>query len=184
MSFLLPDLDGDTTPFWEATARHELVVQRCDGCHRLRFPPRPMCPWCQSFESSWSVMSGRATIWSFVVPHPPLLPAYAELAPYNVIVVALDEDPTIRMVGNLVAAPDAAINSVDPATIEIGAPVEVVFEEADGAPPRWVRGGFFDLPDPSAHRTRSTLPVAAEEDGTAAGGAAGGFPTCVVDDAA
>jgi len=139
-AFLLPELDGDTTPFWEATARHELAVQRCNRCRRLRFPPRPVCPWCNSFESSWPVMSGRGTIWSFVVPHPPLLPAYADLAPYNVIVVTLDEDPTIRMLGNLVPAPDAPINSVDAATIEIGAAVQVVFQEADEGVvfPRWI----------------------------------------------
>lgn len=138
---LLPEIDGETAPFWEAAQRGELVVQRCDGCGRLRFPPRPACPWCQSFESSWAVMSGNATVWSYVVPHPPLLPAYAELAPYNVVVVALEEDPTIRMVGNLVAAADAPINSVDPATIEIGAPVRVVFQQVadDVALPRWVR---------------------------------------------
>jgi uncharacterized OB-fold protein len=138
---LLPEIDGETAPFWEAASRHELVVQRCDNCHRLRFPPRPACPWCQSFDSTWSPVSGRATVWSFVVPHPPLLPAYAELAPYNVVVVTLEEDPTIRMVGNVVADADAPINSVDPATIEIGTPVRVVFQQVadDVALPRWVR---------------------------------------------
>ena len=65
-------------------------------------------------------MSGRATVWSYVVTHPPLLPAYTDLAPYVVVVVALDEDPTLRMVGNVVAAEGAAINSVDPATVRIG----------------------------------------------------------------
>ena len=85
-------------------------------------------------------MSGRATVWSFVVTHPPLLPAYAELAPYVVVVVALDEDPTLRMVGNLVAAEGAPINSVDPATVRIGEPVRVVFEPVDDVTlPRWVR---------------------------------------------
>jgi len=74
------------------------------------------------------------------VPHPPLLPAYADLAPYNVIVVALDEDPTIRMVGNLLASPDGAINEIDPATIEIGEPVSVVFQQVEDVTiPRWVR---------------------------------------------
>ena len=53
-------------------------------------------------------------------PHPPLLPAFAELAPYNVVVVALDEDPALRLVGNLVASPDGPINEIDPATIRIG----------------------------------------------------------------
>lgn len=138
---LLPELDEETTPFWSACARGELVVQRCDGCGRYRFPPRPACPWCQSFDFSWPAVSGRGTVWSFVIPHPPLLPAYAELAPYNVIVVALDADPTIRLVGNLVASPHAPINSVDPAAIEIGMPVTMVFDRVadDVVLPRWIR---------------------------------------------
>jgi len=75
-----------------------------------------------------------------VVPHPPLLPAYAEFAPYNVIVVELDEDPKIRMVGNLVESADAPLNSIDPHTVEIGEPVQVVFTQVeDMVLPRWVR---------------------------------------------
>ena len=139
--FLLPDVDTeDGAPFWAGTARGELLVQACGKCGRWRFPPRPMCPNCRSVETRWEPASGRATIWAFVVPHPPLLPAYAELAPYNVIVVALDEDPTIRMVGNLLASPDGAINEIDPATIEIGEPVTVVFQQQEDVTiPRWVR---------------------------------------------
>jgi hypothetical protein len=85
-------------------------------------------------------MSGRGTIWSYVVPHPPLLPAYAALAPYNVIVVALDEEPTLRLVGNLVADPTAGIGSVDPASIEIGAAVRAVYQPLaeDITLPRWI----------------------------------------------
>ena len=52
-----------------------------------------------------------------MVPHPPLLPAYAEIAPYNVIVVALEEHPNIRFVGNLVNGPGGSINEIDPSTI-------------------------------------------------------------------
>jgi len=139
--FVLPDLESeDGAPFWEGTARGELLVQACGDCDRLRFPPRPMCPHCRSLVTRWDAAAGRGTIWSFVVPHPPLLPAYAELAPYNVIVVALDEDPTIRMVGNLLASPDGQINEIDPATIRIGEPVRVVFQQVEDVHlPRWVR---------------------------------------------
>jgi hypothetical protein len=100
-----------------------------------------MCPHCRSIETTWRTMSGRGTVWSFVVPHPPLLPAYAALAPYNVIVVALDEEPSLRLVGNLVADAAADINSVDPATIEIGAAVQAVFQPVaeDITLPRWMR---------------------------------------------
>jgi uncharacterized protein len=139
--FLLPDLDDpETAPFWDGCARGELLVQACAACGLRRMPPRPMCPRCRSLDHRWEATSGRATIWSFVVPHPPLLPAYQELAPYNAIVVALDEDPEIRFVGNLVAAPDGAINEIDPATIEIGDPVQVVFQQVEDVTlPRWVR---------------------------------------------
>ncbi len=111
----------------------------------MRFPPRVMCPWCHSTSRRWEAVSGRGTIWSFVVPHPPLLPAYAELAPYNVIVVALVEDPTLRLVGNLVTRPEGSIGEIDPSTIRIGEPVKVVYSErpttggAAIAMPQWVR---------------------------------------------
>lgn len=136
----LPALDGDSRPFWEAAARGELVVQECGDCGRPRHPPRPMCPVCNSFTAAWAPRSGRARVWSFVVPHPPLLPAFSAYAPYNVCVVELDDAPGIRLVGNLVGEPGAAINSVDPATIRIGEPVRVVFEPAgDVGLPRFVR---------------------------------------------
>jgi uncharacterized OB-fold protein len=139
--YLLPEVDKVTAPFWEAALRGELRMQGCASCQNLRFPPRPMCPWCHAVEHEWRLMSGRGTVWSYVVPHPPLLPAFMPLAPYNVVVVALDEDPTLRMVGNLVASPDGPINEIDPATIAIGQAVTVVFQRVadDVALPRWIR---------------------------------------------
>ena len=138
---LLPDIeDPENAPFWEGTFRGELLVQTCSSCGHRRMPPRPMCPSCRSTQSKWLPSSGRGSIWSFVVPHPPLLPAYAELAPYNVILVSLEEDSNIRFVGNLVASADAPLGEIDPATIRIGEEVEVVFaREGDVRLPRWVR---------------------------------------------
>ncbi|ATW49092.1 Zn-ribbon domain-containing OB-fold protein [Streptomyces peucetius] len=135
---LQPVIDGDGAPFWEYAARGELRVQACaaPACGELRFPPRPCCPQCGSFGNEWRRMSGRGRIWSYVVPHPPLLPGYAELAPYNAVVVELSDAPRIRLVGNVVAAPDAQLNSVDPARLRIGAGVRVVFD-GDGMP-RWL----------------------------------------------
>lgn len=99
-----------------------------------------MCPHCRSLDAEWRPVSGRGSIWSFVVVHPPVLPAYADVAPYPVVVVALAEDPSLRMVGNLVAADGAAINSVDPASIRIGDAVRVSFAVVDDVHlPRWVQ---------------------------------------------
>ncbi|MGI5426581.1 Zn-ribbon domain-containing OB-fold protein [Streptomyces sp. CA-179760] len=132
---LRPVTDPDGTPFWEYAARGELRVQACSGCGELRFPPRPCCPHCQSFASEWRRVSGGGRVWSYVVPHPPLLPGYSELAPYNVVVVELDEAPRVRLVGNLVAEPGAAIDSVPAERLRIGARVRAVL--GDGLP-AWV----------------------------------------------
>ncbi|WFB07854.1 OB-fold domain-containing protein [Streptomyces sp. LX-29] len=137
---LLPVPDADGAPFWAYAARGELRVPACADCGEPRFPPRPCCPHCQSFAATWQRMSGRGRIWSYVLPHPPLLPAYAAQAPYNVVLVELVDAPRIRLVGNLVPAADAPLGGLDPARLRIGAPVKVVFHElADGVTvPRWL----------------------------------------------
>ncbi|MEV0092560.1 OB-fold domain-containing protein [Streptomyces sp. NPDC050738] len=136
---LKPVTDDDGAPFWEYAAQGELRVQECTECNELRFPPRPCCPRCQSFESDWRLMSGRARIWSYVFPHPPLLPEYAEMAPYNAVVVELAEAPQIRLVGNVVTEAGARLDSVDPGKLRIGARVHVAFAEVEGTTvPQWL----------------------------------------------
>ncbi|APY87733.1 hypothetical protein DCW30_23010 [Streptomyces alfalfae] len=136
---LRPTVDEDGAPFWDYAARGELRVQACAACAALRWPPRPCCPHCRSFDTEWRRMSGRGRIWSYVFPHPPLLPAYAAQAPYNAVVVELAEAPRVRLAGNLVAAPDAPLDSVAPERLRIGVKVQVVFADVDGmAVPRWM----------------------------------------------
>jgi len=137
---LLPTICDENAPFWEGCRAGELRVQQCGETGRLIFPPRPMSPWAPHTAPVWARVSGRGSIWSFVVPHPPLLPQFGELAPYNVILVALDEDPAVRLVGNLVAREGGAINEIDPENIEIGAAVRVVFEAVTDEihMPRWM----------------------------------------------
>jgi hypothetical protein len=139
--WLLPVFDEEAAPFFEGARRGVLRVQRCPDTGRLLFPPRLRSPWGRRRAPVWTDVSGRGAIWSFVVPHPPLLPPFDALAPYTVIVVALAEDPRVRLVGNLVAGEGGPIDEVDPATIEIGAPVRVVFERLtpEIVLPRWVR---------------------------------------------
>lgn len=123
----VPEPDDASAPFWEAAARHELVVQRCASCRTFRHPPRPMCPACASSDAAFERVSGRGRVWSWVVAHPPVLPAFAGRAPYNVAVVELDEG--VRMIGNLLGVSEIAE----------GLPVEVVFEDVEEgvALPQW-----------------------------------------------
>jgi uncharacterized OB-fold protein len=80
-----------------------------------------MCPWCRSFESSWQPASGRGRVWSWVVAHPPVLPAFQGRVPFNVAVIELEEG--VRMIGNLVECGNEEIAE--------GLPVEVTFEDVE-----------------------------------------------------
>ncbi|MCL7425281.1 Zn-ribbon domain-containing OB-fold protein [Streptomyces sp. YS415] len=133
---LSPVTDADGAPFWRYAARGELRVQTCADCGEPRFPPRPCCPHCRSFGSEWRPVKGHGRIWSYVVPHPPLLPEYAARAPYNVVLVELVDAPRIRLVGNLVGRAGEPLGSLPPERVRIGARVQVVF--APGGLPQWV----------------------------------------------
>ena len=137
---LLPHIDELNAPFWEGCRDGVLRLQQCPDTGRLLFPPREVNSWTPGTPVTWTEVSGRGRIWSVIEPHPPLMLNFTELAPYNAIVVELEEDPTIRIPGNLVPAAGAAINSIAYDDIEIGAAVEVVFETINDeiTLPRWV----------------------------------------------
>ena len=127
----LPEPDDASAPFWEAAAARQLHIQRCASCGAFRHPPRPGCPRCASLEARWERASGQGRVWSWVVAHPPVLPAFAERAPYNVVVVELEEG--VRMIGNLL--------DVGHEEIAEGMEVVVDFEDAgEGVVlPQWRR---------------------------------------------
>jgi len=125
---LLPPIDPVAAPFWEGAARGELRIPRCAATGRLFFPPRPTSPFAPRVPPGWATVSGRGTLWSFAVPHPPLLPPFAALAPYVVAVVALEEDPRVRLVGNLVARRGGSLARPEGLEVRIGMPVRAAFE--------------------------------------------------------
>ncbi len=115
----IPVPNFDNAGFWEGCRQHELRIQRCTACGAVRHPPRPMCPHCNSVDSDWMRASGRGSVFSFTIVHGPTLPVFQARAPYNVVVVQLDEGPYI--VSNLV---DCSAEQ-----IRIGMAVDVVFED-------------------------------------------------------
>lgn len=129
----LPYPDAETKPYWEWTRRHELRMQRCADCAEIRFPPGPMCPSCHSMRDEWVKMSGTATIYSWIVVHPPVLPAFAAEAPYSVVLVQLDDHPWLRLVGQAVDIPHDQLAP--------GLPVEVIFDDVtpEVTLPKWRR---------------------------------------------
>jgi hypothetical protein len=105
--FPLPDVDEPrTAPFFAGAARGELLVPRCDGCGRFVWYPEERCPSCGAASPAWTRVSGRGTLFSWVVVRRAFLPAFEDKVPFVTALVALEEDPAVRIVSYLDADPD------------------------------------------------------------------------------
>ena len=93
----LPTPNADTLPFWEAAARGELRLQRCDACGRIQFPPRAICAQCRHPAPGWVTASGRGRLVSHTRVHRPPSAAFKPDLPYVVALVALEEGPRIMV---------------------------------------------------------------------------------------
>ena len=105
--------------FWQAARRHELRLQKCLECGRFRYPPSPACSGCLSARAEWAKVSGRGTVYTFTIFRRAFGPEWTSDIPYNTALVELEEGP--KMISNVVGC------SLE--EIEIGMPVEVVFED-------------------------------------------------------
>lgn len=114
-----PPINRDNAFFFEGIDRGELLVQKCDSCNELRHPPVPMCPTCHSLEWTGAPMSGRGSVFSYVVLHHPVVPPFEP--GYIVALVELEEGP--RIVMNL--------EGVEAADVTVGMPVTVTTENVD-----------------------------------------------------
>lgn len=130
-SFPLPDTDWEPTrEFWAGAARGELRIPRCDACGRLCWYPREQCRYCKGEAFTWETMSGRGTLFSWVVVTHAFLPQFSELVPFVPALVALDEDPAVRIATQMV--------DCDPDTLDFELPVRATFRtisfpDVDGA---------------------------------------------------
>lgn len=114
----LPKPTPETQHFWDGCKAGELLLQRCDSCDHVYFPPRPFCPSCSSRSVSVFAASGRGTLASYVINHRPH-PAWSE--PHSIAIVQLEEGP--RMASNVVGCDQT------PETLQIDMPLKVQFED-------------------------------------------------------
>jgi uncharacterized OB-fold protein len=114
----LPTLNDENRPFWESCQAGRLRLQQCGACGHVRYPISRFCPRCLSGEFEWAEMSGRGTVFSYIVFHRAYHPGFKDDVPYNVALVQLEEGP--RMFSNIVGASNDAVR--------VGDPVQVVFD--------------------------------------------------------
>ena len=117
----LPALEPHTEGYWRAARERRFVLQQCNSCGKVQFPPERTCCHCGAAEVTWVEASGRAELYTWTVCHPPLLPYFAARAPWAVAAVELEEGP--RMTTELVGLP------LD--QYKIGMPLIVDFEDID-----------------------------------------------------
>ncbi len=116
--WLVPALDDGNRAFF---TRGAVVLRRCEDCGVLSHPPDDVCGSCQGTRFGEFESAGRGRIESVAVVHHPVHPALADACPYAVVVVSLDDAPTVHLIGNVVGTP--------PGEIAIGQAVRAVFEE-------------------------------------------------------
>ncbi|MFD2580130.1 Zn-ribbon domain-containing OB-fold protein [Novosphingobium colocasiae] len=90
----------------------------CEPCARWLHPAQTLCPHCLG-EPDHRPVSGRATVLTVTRNDQPWHPALRP--PYIIAIVALAEDPAVRLTTNLVGEGAAALGP--------GSPVRIRFEQ-------------------------------------------------------
>ena len=115
---VLPRLTDSNRHFWQGGRDGQLVFLRCQQCKTYVHPPQPICPVDYGKDLAPEPVSGHATVVSYTVNHQQWMPG-PEL-PYVIGLVEIDEQAGLSLTTNIVGCP--------PEEVEVGMPVEVVFE--------------------------------------------------------
>ena len=117
--FARPSISQDFKFFYDGIDQGRLLIQKCSGCGRLRNPPAPMCPYCNSLEWGTVKSSCRGIIHSYTVHYHPPIPPFS--TPHAVVLADMEEG--FRFL--------AGCRDIPVDDIQIGLPVEVGFVEVE-----------------------------------------------------
>jgi uncharacterized OB-fold protein len=115
---ILPRVTERNAAFWRGGKDGKLQFQRCNSCQYWIHPHSVLCPRCHSKDIGIGVTSGKAAVHTFSVNYQAWMPGPE--VPFVVAIVEFPEQEALRLTTNIVnCAPD---------DVEIGMPVQVVFE--------------------------------------------------------
>ena len=118
----LPIPDLDTEPFWQFCKAHELRAQRCARCGKMRWPPQGVCRDCHCWDFEWVKLDGTGRVYSYVVVHHVVLPAFSNDAPYVIAQILLDgTEDRVRITSNIIGCPWEQV--------KVGMRVRALFED-------------------------------------------------------
>ena len=116
----------------EALRLHELLVQTCDDCGRLRWPARALCNRCGGLDWSWLQSAGTGRVASWMVSRHVF--DASRPVPYTVVLARLDEQDDILIPGGYDGPADGSRLAID-------RPVRAVFEIFPGTAGPCCAGG-------------------------------------------
>jgi uncharacterized OB-fold protein len=116
-----PGINLDNQFFWDGARGHELRIQAFQVCGERYFPPTPRCWKCGSFDMGHVVASGRATLYSWAIPHHPQAPGFR----YPVLAGLVELEEGTRLVSNIVGCRRQ--------DLRIGMPLEVCWLDSHPA---------------------------------------------------
>ena len=120
----VPVPDEVTRPFWEAARSHQLHFQRCTHCGTYAHPPTTFCHTCHDVTDpafEFAPITPRARIVNWTVMYDAMVAGFAEQGPWVHALVAFDDQPDLTFTATLL---DGVSDR-----LELGAPVEVVFDD-------------------------------------------------------
>lgn len=115
----LPQFDDPLyAPYFQGLRRREIVVQHCESCGHLQWPPRERCFQCHGDRLGWQPVSTRGEVYTYMVAHRAFDPWFQSRIPYGLVVADLGD-------GIRVMAPYADTDVDD---LECGVKVRAFFE--------------------------------------------------------
>jgi len=152
----LPLVDDESRAFWEAGRDGVLRICACNGCQALLHPPVPICRYCRSQDLGLRDVEPAGVVVGVTLNHQQWDAIYAP--PFAIATVALDADPRVRLLTNLV--------DIEPAEARVGLHVRARFEHHEDVwLPIFVPSGEPDAPlpedetPPAEHRRRIRPPL-------------------------
>jgi uncharacterized OB-fold protein len=115
----LPVVNELNRAHWEGARKREFLIQRCQACGHLQFPPLPECSRCLREDLAWVRSSGKGNVYSYIVYHQAWHPGFGEEMPYAVAIIELEEG--VRLINTVVG--------IAPEAITVDLPVEVTYED-------------------------------------------------------
>ena len=88
--FLKPAINKANKPFWDGIKEEKFLLQKCNACSEVFFPPRILCPECLSNDLMHVESKGIGTLYAFTEIRAKL-PSIK--TPYIIGLTELDENP-------------------------------------------------------------------------------------------